>query len=62
MKQLQEQRIREIVQEELGKREATSVTLTPKITISLDASIEKIIEKILAEFEEAKEEAERNCT
>ncbi|AQZ45597.1 hypothetical protein [Paenibacillus larvae] len=62
MKQLQEQRVREIVQEELKKREATAITIAPNITLSSDVSVEKIAEKINSELEKATEELERSYT
>ncbi|MGC6586579.1 hypothetical protein ACPV3A_16625 [Paenibacillus sp. Dod16] len=47
---MNEQPVREIVKEELEKREATAVTIAPTINVSQNAPIEKIAEKVVQEI------------
>lgn len=47
---MNEQRVREIVREELGKKEATAVTIAPTINLSQNAPIDKIAEKVVQEI------------
>lgn len=48
---MNEQRVREIVREEMEKKEATAVTIAPTINVIHDVSIEKIADKIAREIE-----------
>lgn len=50
---MNEQRVREIVKEELEKREATAVTIAPTINISSSATIDQIAKAIAQEIEKA---------
>jgi len=53
MNQITEERVREIVQEELKKNEATAVTIAPTITLSPDSSIETMVKSIVSEIDKA---------
>lgn len=50
---MNEQRVREIVREEIDKRGATALTIAPKIEVTTDVDVEKVIKEITEKLEEA---------
>lgn len=50
---MNEQRVREIVREEMEKKEATAVTIASTIDISSNADVEQIVKKITQGIEKA---------
>lgn len=58
---MNEQRVREIVREEMQKKEATDVTIAPTTNVSSGSSIDQIVKTITQEIEKTISQTPRHA-